>query len=42
MVSNVPIVRQIAWISIIPQVMIMGLFTFVFFLLNLKTHFYLA
>lgn len=36
MLSKVPTIRQIAWISIIPQLIFMGLLTLVFFILNTK------
>ncbi len=39
MASTVPIVRQIAWISLIPQLLLMGLFIYVFHLLNLVNPF---
>jgi len=34
MASNVPIVRQIAWISLIPQILLLGIFIYVFYLLK--------
>ena len=39
MTSNVPIVRQIAWISTIPQLIIIGLITYVFYLLEFEDPF---
>jgi tetratricopeptide (TPR) repeat protein len=35
MASNVPIIRQIAWISLIPQFLFMGLLIYIFHLLEL-------
>lgn len=39
MASNVPIVRQVAWISIIPQLILMGMLIFVCHLLKLSNPF---
>ncbi len=36
MASNIPTVRQAAWISIIPQLLIMGLLVYTFYVLGLK------
>jgi tetratricopeptide (TPR) repeat protein len=36
MATNVPIVRQIAWISLIPQLLLMGLLIYIFHLLELE------
>jgi len=35
MASNIPIVRQIAWASIIPQILLIGIFIYIFHLLNI-------
>lgn len=34
MSSNVPTVRQVAWASVIPQILLIGVFIFAFYLLN--------
>jgi len=35
MASNVPTVRQIAWASVIPQILLIGIFIYIFYLLNI-------
>src|SRR5215212_5466579 len=39
MPSTTPIVKQIAWLNFIPQVIIIGLFCWLFYLLNVKNPF---
>lgn len=34
MASNVPVIKQIAWISLVPQLLVAGLFIYLFYLLN--------
>lgn len=39
MASKVPTVKQIAWISVIPQILLIGIFIYVFYLLNVRDPF---
>lgn len=39
MASNVPIVRQIAWVSLLPQLLLMGVFISIFYILDVEEPF---
>ena len=38
MSSNIPIVRQVAWVSVIPQFLLMGLLIYSYYLLGFRQH----
>jgi tetratricopeptide (TPR) repeat protein len=42
MATNIPIVRQIAWISLIPQMILLGFFMLFFHWLEFKNYFFLG
>lgn len=42
MASNIPIIRQIAWISLIPQILLIGILSYLFSLLKYKESFLLG
>lgn len=42
MASNVPIIRQINWFSVIPQILLIGIFIYIYYLLDVENPFILG